>query len=478
MSGWRRRIPVTHPDDVAITSPGVLAGPAAAGNLKVILAKRTFAGPVSGADEALVTYAIHLHRIRCLRAVVLMAPPPHDDPYHARLVAAGVPVHWETTRRHDVWASRVLWGGLRLGASTAARLPVVSGRATSAVYAAWTAATRWLDTAREKRLARWLRRSGGTLLHVFTPDTGGVAFIELGASIGMPVLYHEMGTARFLPELTPAYDALRRVLPLCTEIAALSPTLAREWSDALGHTRTVSVVPLLMAPPPGTPVDRPAERPGVVFGYAARLERGKGPLVLVDALAMLHGPVETTAWMAGTGPSTDDVCARVRAHRLEPRCDLLGYITAEEKHARMLDLDVFVLPTLAEGTPNSLMEAMAYGLAIIASAVGGIPDMLGNDAALLVPPGDVGALAAAMQRLADDPSLRGQLGRAARARYETLFAPEAVIPLLIETYVRTAAQARPVLPTQETPAGAHPWSLDAAGDGVATSGIRPRAAVS
>ena len=68
------------------------------------------------------------------------------------------------------------------------------------------------------------------LLHVFTPDTGAAMMIRAGHELGIPVLYHEMGTAHHLPMLEDYYRRLEKVLPLCTEVAALSPRLAEEWS--------------------------------------------------------------------------------------------------------------------------------------------------------------------------------------------------------------------------------------------------------
>ena len=75
------------------------------------------------------------------------------------------------------------------------------------------------------------------------------------------------------------------------------------------------------------------------------------------------------------------------------------------------------MPSLSEGLPLALLEAMFAGRAIVASAVGGIPEVITNDReGLLVPPSDPEALAAALRRLLDDPALRIRLGRAAQVR--------------------------------------------------------------
>ncbi len=97
--------------------------------------------------------------------------------------------------------------------------------------------------------------------------------------------------------------------------------------------------------------------------------------------------------------------------------------------------DVFVLPSLSEGSPNVLIEAMAAGKAIVATSVGGVPETVTNDVeALLVPPGKPVALAAAIARLLRDPELAQRLSDAAQARVRREFLPEARARRIIELY--------------------------------------------
>ena len=107
--------------------------------------------------------------------------------------------------------------------------------------------------------------------------------------------------------------------------------------------------------------------------------------------------------IAGDGSQRQKIAARAKALNVASRYRYHGvYTHPEERCAFMRSLDVFVMPSFTEGTPNSIVEAMAHGIPIIASQVGGVPDMIGDDAGLLVPPGDVGALEQAMLRLARD----------------------------------------------------------------------------
>jgi glycosyltransferase involved in cell wall biosynthesis len=201
--------------------------------------------------------------------------------------------------------------------------------------------------------------------------------------------------------------------------------------------------------------------PETVFGYAARVEEGKGPLVLVDALAELNGSREPAlVRMAGTGSQLPRVRARVRACALEDSCEFVGcYTETVGRSAFMRSLDVFILPSFAEGTPNSVIEAMAHGLPVIASRVGGLPDLISDESGILVAPGDVAALAEAMRLLASNGSLRESMGRAARQRYVNLFSRDAVLPLLEAAYLRVAASRGAQASKSQLEVLAHPWQV-------------------
>jgi glycosyltransferase involved in cell wall biosynthesis len=120
----------------------------------------------------------------------------------------------------------------------------------------------------------------------------------------------------------------------------------------------------------------------------------------------------------------------------------------------MQSLDLFVLPSFAEGTPNSVIEAMAAGLPVVATRVGGLPDLVTDQTGILVDPGDAKALARALAQLANDRALRERMGHAARRRYELLFSSQAVMPSLIRTYRQIAGL--PAVPSPDR----HPWEME------------------
>lgn len=158
----------------------------------------------------------------------------------------------------------------------------------------------------------------------------------------------------------------------------------------------------------------------------ATLESRKGQDVLIEAVASLgargspsHLP-PTHVWLAGEGVGRDALKAQARRLGVAGRIHFLG--PRGDVFALMRCADLVALPSRFEGHPLALLEAMALGKAVVASAVGGVPETLRDqETGLLVPRGDVGALASALERLRADRSLRTRLGSAAaretRARY-------------------------------------------------------------
>lgn len=155
-----------------------------------------------------------------------------------------------------------------------------------------------------------------------------------------------------------------------------------------------------------------------VFLTAARLDAQKGLDVLLRATASVEG-----ARFVIAGSGSERARLERAAAELGEKVAFLG--RREDIGALLAASDAFVLPSLFEGTPLSLLEAMAAGKPIVASAVAGVDELVGHDeSALLVPPGDSDALAAALRRIVAEPELRARLGASARHRVETEFAIE------------------------------------------------------
>lgn len=144
------------------------------------------------------------------------------------------------------------------------------------------------------------------------------------------------------------------------------------------------------------------------FLWTGRFVGVKAPHLLVDAVAACTQPFHLT--MLGRGPLLESVRARVRKLGLTSRIACPG--SAADVAPWVAAADAVVLCSRSEGAPLSLVEAMALGTPIVATTVGGVPDIVRHEGeGLWVPPDDVGALAAALDRLARDADLRAALGR-------------------------------------------------------------------
>ena len=425
--------------------------------MKIALCKSHFFGPVSGADETLVSYAISLHQAGHDVDVVLLYKPNENDRYCRRLRQAGVPQVHVIQRSVAFTLLHILRGLL----SSFLLLLLLIPRSETGLRRIWHVLIDLISGFHYKDCLAFFTQSDYDVLHVFTPDTGAALMIRAGKEAGIPVLYHELGTPHYLPALDRHYQRLEKVLPLCSEVAALSPTLAQQWSQRFSFLSSVSVLPLLtqdceMHSPVNLSTTGKVE---TIFGYAARIETGKGPFVLADAVARLKkNRPGVLVRLAGTGPAVQELKARVRQLRVNGSWEFVGsYDGAAGCSAFMRTLDVFVLPSFAEGTSKSIIEAMAHRLPIITTNVGGSPDLVTPETGILISPGDSAALAEAMERLASDPALRKRMGEAARERYLKLFAPVAVMSILVSTYSRVAGNGHN---SPNSHNAHHPWAIE------------------
>lgn len=181
------------------------------------------------------------------------------------------------------------------------------------------------------------------------------------------------------------------------------------------------------------------EEDAIVVGAVGRLHGPKGVRHLVEALALARQrDPRLVLVLAGDGPEEEALRTQVRESGLEPHVRFLGF----QKDPRPLypGFDIYALPSLAEGSPNALLEAMGRGCASVASNVGGVPEAaVDGESGLLVPRADPGALAEALLRLAKDGELRARLARAARQRVEDRFDIRRMIRAHEELYSKLLA---------------------------------------
>jgi glycosyltransferase involved in cell wall biosynthesis len=144
-----------------------------------------------------------------------------------------------------------------------------------------------------------------------------------------------------------------------------------------------------------------------------RLKAPKDPVTLVRAVALMRSSCEVV--LAGDGPDREALTRELQAAGVADRVELAG---DRGDVAQLLSgATVFVLSSRSEGAPMSVLEAMAAGLPVVATAVGGIPELVEDGrTGLLVAPGDPHALATALERVLEDPEFGRRLGAAGRER--------------------------------------------------------------
>ena len=272
------------------------------------------------------------------------------------------------------------------------------------------------------------------LVHGFYLVRAGFLAAYVGSYLGIPSVASARGNDLDRSLLDPAAAPfVLKALERAGAVTAVSRDLARK-AEALSPAARVEVVANGVDPRVFLPVegDRELRRSlgldgRAVVGFAGELRRKKGLTVLLPALARIAATRPVTLLAAG-GVRSDDAgyVELFRRQHPEVHLALLPGRAAGELAPVYALMDVFVHPSLRDGLPNALLEAMACGRPVVAAEAGGIPDVVrsGRDG-LLVPPGDEEALARAIAALLDDRALAESLAASGRERVRRDFTPAA-----------------------------------------------------
>ena len=231
----------------------------------------------------------------------------------------------------------------------------------------------------------------------------------IARAFGVPVVTHIHG-GKFhefyatSPKIVQS--AIRHLLGHSSAVIALGNTWA-ERLTAIQPSAEVLVVPNPARPSEAVEQPKKCQPVGVLF--LGRVEEQKGTFCLIEAWHQMvvdheaRRPARLT--IVGDG-DVERAHALVRELRLEDNVDITGWVTPVEVQRFLRSSQVLVLPSHIEGQPMSILEAMANGLCVIASPVGGIPDLIDDGCGILVPPGDVASLASALGDVVQDEQTR------------------------------------------------------------------------
>ncbi len=170
----------------------------------------------------------------------------------------------------------------------------------------------------------------------------------------------------------------------------------------------------------------------VVVGFVGRLDENKNLSLLLRALARLHPRFpDFRLIVVGDGPQRDQLVEEADNLGLRSSVRFLG--SQSDVEPLIAAFDVLCLPSRSEGMPNVLMEAGALGTPVVATNVGGVPEIVSDEeTGLLIPPDDEAGLAGQLDRCLASPELRSRLGQAGRQRMQRFFS----IPQMVDAYTR------------------------------------------
>jgi len=277
------------------------------------------------------------------------------------------------------------------------------------------------DAAAVRSLAAWLRREEIDLVHahMYRAEVVGT---RAAVAAGVPVIMATVHSSRV--RSTEDVEALAALTPSMDRLIVPSAAIqAKVEAEGRGGARArFAVIPngvdlsRFATPAPPCVLRREFGIPGSapLLGVVARLEAEKGHRFLLDAMPAVLDEVPS-AWLAIIGEGSEADALRAQAASLGPAAAGRVIFTGrrEDVAAVTADLTIAVLPSLREAQGISILEAMARRVPVVASAVGGIPEVITSGVdGVLVPPGDPVALAAALVGLLHDPALRTRIGEA------------------------------------------------------------------
>lgn len=377
--------------------------------MHVLLVNNLYPPIMAGGAELMVAYLAEGLVERGHRATVVSTCGPEMEPYPTEL-RNGV----EVLR---FFPRNVYWSFAREG----------QGRLRRAL---WHLRDAWnRDAARRFRTI--LADARPDIVHTHVIDGFSASIWRRARRYGVPVMH----TAHDYHLICPRAFLLSRNWRVCTHPTLpcrgyrawhlhtageldlfVSPSeflLAKHQEAGLAARRTAMVrngIPL-----PSIPARRVAASDGVTkFLLLCRLTQEKGVRVVLEAARQLPDAVQFELTIAGRGPLAAEVRAAAVA---DPRIRFAGYVQGEEKHALLANADHLLIPSLwCENAPVAVVEAAAYGIGVIGSRIGGIPELVAEGSTgLLFEPGDAAGLAGIMRRLATGETTLQSLREATQA---------------------------------------------------------------
>lgn len=261
-------------------------------------------------------------------------------------------------------------------------------------------------------------------------------FILLALLARKPVIFHIHGGhfQRFYAEECGwiAKIWIRFILACSAQVLVLFRAMA-SWASCTAPKARVKVLP--------NPIDctvKPAEKKAPtepVLLFLGAIAPPKGIYELLEAVAILRAEYPSIRLIAAGSGETEALLSRARELGLSQQIELPGWVSGAAKQVLFIRAGIFVLPSHVEAMPMSVLEAMAMGVPIVATRVGGVPDMITHDVeGVLCAPHDSVGLAAALRTVLSDPEFARRIATAARQKAIERYAVETVMAELEALY--------------------------------------------
>ncbi|WP_373526386.1 glycosyltransferase family 4 protein [Nostoc sp.] len=266
------------------------------------------------------------------------------------------------------------------------------------------------------------------VVHIHISDGGSIFRKAICCVVAFifdkPVLMHTHGaefqvTYAKLPRRVQQF--LSKVFQRCQGFIVLSES----WQNYYVLNLDLNPKQVIILPNPSelpTEVPDRKNRTQISLVFCGRVGQRKGTFDLIKAFANLpdHQRKYTRLILAGDG-EIEKAQQLAASLNLADQVTFLGWISSEKRDELLLQADVFILPSYNEGLPLAILEAMGWSLPVIATPVGGIPELvISNQNGLLVTPGNIQQLSEAMELLIENETLRLYLGSTARKNVEPL----------------------------------------------------------
>lgn len=267
-------------------------------------------------------------------------------------------------------------------------------------------------------------------------------FLFIARAFGVPVVFHLHGS-----EMKPFYasqgPAGQAHIQRTFEAAARVLVLSESWKTFIGSIAPkarIEVVPNYVNTQPVSEDHKGHANPVNIL-FLGQIGQRKGVFELIPAMkAVAERHPEVRLIIGGNGQRAEAETLS-QSLGLEEQIEFAGWVGPEKRADLLRAADIFILPSHNEGLPMSLLEAMSYGVCVVSTTVGGIPELIRDgDNGVLIAPGDVGAIETALLRLIDDSEARQRMAARGRDTQASTYSDTGVLPQLERIYDSVIAE--------------------------------------